>query len=178
MATPTLRCTASVYQEGDVTAQAAWSAADSFRLGMDVPVTASDAVDFPSPGVPRALRVANVYIRADYVSPRWGRMRSIAPHAYAVDPASGAIPLSYVSGTAGQGGVTVEIIDGEGMGKRAVTIDNGSYMIEFQRMNAPFTARASKPGYMPDVKVHPGIVDDMYGYPMNSYLHFTLNPAQ
>jgi len=184
---PAFRCTATVYGEGDVTAKAAWSAAESFRLGMDLPVTASPAVEFESPGVATALRPQNVYIRADYVSARWGAMRNIAPHAYAVDPGGAAVPLAYLSGTVFSGGipgngvvggVTVAIIDGERTGRQDVTRDNGFYMIEFLHLNTPFTAQASKPGYSSDVRTHPGIVDDALGYPSNTSLHFSLAPAQ
>lgn len=180
---PVLRCTAFVFGEGDVTTLSRWSAADSFRLAMDVPVTSTATVDFPTPGVPRALSPANVYVRADYVSLRWGQMRSIAPHAYRVAPSTSAVPLAYIAGQtfagsiggAPLGGVTVEIVDGEGAGSRAVTLEaNGSYMIEFLRLNSPFTAQASKPGYSSDVKSHPGIVDNSLGFPSNSALHFSL----
>lgn len=182
---PLLRCTAFVFGEGDVTALSQWSAADSFRLAMDVPVTATTAVDFPTPGVPRVLRQDDVYVRADYTSPTWRQMRSIAPHAYRVAPSAPAVPLAYISGqtyigsigAAFLGGVTVEIIDGERAGSSAVTLEaNGSYMIEVFRLNAPFTARASKPGYSSDVKSHTGIVDDGIGYPSNTTLHFSLTP--
>jgi hypothetical protein len=186
LTTPTLTCSASLYGEGDVTAKATWSAADSFRLALDVPVTASSAVAFPSPGVPTALRAQNVYIRADYTSPRWGHVRSIAPHAYALDPGGLAVPLAYLSGDVFTGGIpgngvvggaTVEIIDGEGTGKQAVTRDdNGSYLIEFLRLNLPFTARASKSGYSTDVRQHTGIVDDANGYPSNRTLAFSIDP--
>jgi hypothetical protein len=180
---PWLRCTASVFGEGDVTAVSRWSAADSFRLAMDVPVTAAATVDFPTPGVPRALSPANVYIRADYTSPKWGRMRSIAPHAYGVAPSAAAVPLAYIDGQVfvgsiggvPLGGAAVEIVDGEGAGRRALTLEaNGSYMIEFLRLNLPFTARVSKPGYSSEVKSHPGIVDNSLRYPSNIALHFSL----
>jgi hypothetical protein len=176
-ATPQLRCTANLFGEGDVTSGAMWSAAESMRLALDVPVTASTAVEFPSPGVIRVVRDQNVYIRADYVSPRWGKMRNIAPHAFAVQPGGVATPLSAVSGDTQLAGVTVEIVDGEGLGKRAESLVNGFYMIEFLRLNRPFTARASKPGYRPQTKTHPGIVDDATGHPSNAYLHFTLSPV-
>jgi hypothetical protein len=181
-AAPVLRCAATRHGEGDVTALAAWSAADSFRLAMDVPLTPSSAVDFPSPGHPRALRQARVYIRADYGSPQ-GHLRAIAPHAYAVDPGVPAVPLAYLSGmsflglssSAPLGGVLIEIIDGEGKGMTAVTRDdNASYMIEFLRLGAAFTARASKPGHDEDIRVHPGIVNGETGHPANSTLHFYL----
>ncbi len=184
--TPTLTCSASLYGEGDVTAKATWSAADSFRLAMDVPVTASSAVVFKSPGVPTVLRAQNVYIRADYNSPRYGHLRNIAPHAYALDPGGLAVPLAYVTGVVFTGGIpgngvvggaTVEIIDGEGTGKQDVTLDaNGGYMIEFLRLDHPFTARASKPGYSSDVRQNTGIVDDANGYPSNTSLAFSIDP--
>ena len=94
------------------------------------------------------------------------------------------MPLAYVSGFVYSGGgvplgeATVEIIDGEGTGRRAVTlVGNGSWTIEFLRLNAPFTARASKRGYSSEVKTHPGIVDNPLGYPFNSVLHFDLAPS-
>jgi hypothetical protein len=127
--------------------------------------------------MPRVLRPQNVYIRADYVSPLWGSSRNIAPHAYAVETGGAAVPLAYVSGDTQPVGVTVEIIDGEDVGKRAVSReDNGFYMIEFVRLNQPFTMRASKTGYLPLVKAHPGIVDDSLGYPSNTAVHFSLTP--
>ena len=180
-----LRCTASLYGDGDVTALSQWSAAESFRVATSAPFIVSTAVDFPTPGVPRALSAADVYICADYVSPTWGRMHDIAPHAYRVAPSAPAVPLSHVSGSAyvgaiggtTLGGVTVEIIDGEGAGRRGVTLDgNGFYMIEFLRLNSPFTARATRTGYASDVKTHPGIADDSLGYPVNRYLYFSLTP--
>jgi hypothetical protein len=147
---------------------------------MDVPVTASTAVDFPSPGVARPLRRENVYIRADYAV-----TRAIAPHAYTVDPSRPPERLAYLRGdtfisTIGGailGGVNIDIIEGEGVGTHVVSLDaNGSYLIEFLHLNAPFTARASKPGYEISVKAHPGIVDGSSGYPSNNYLHFALIP--
>jgi hypothetical protein len=111
--------------------------------------------------------------------------RGIVPHAYAVDPVLPPVRLSYLSGEtfiesiggATLGGVAIEIIDGEGMGTQVVSRDdNAFYMIEFLRLNAPFTARASKPGYSPSVRTHSGIVDDSHGYPSNNVLHFALTP--
>jgi hypothetical protein len=181
---PTLRCSAFV-SGGDVTTQARWSAADSFRLAMDVPVTASTALDFPSPGVVRPLHRQNVYIRADYTVSASYSPHAIAPHAYTVDPLQPPERLAYLQGetfinTIGGailGGVNIDIIEGEGVGTHVVTLDaNASYLIEFMHLNAPFTARASKPGYASSLKTHPGIVDDSSGYPSNNYLHFALTP--
>jgi hypothetical protein len=126
-----------------------------------------------------------VYIRADYVTPTGGRIRGIAPHAYAVDPTAPAVPLAYVRGDVFLattetvlGGVTVEIIEGEGVGKRAVTLESGSYFFEFLKLGAPFTARASKQGYVTEVKTHPGVIDHPLGFPTNAFLHFNLTPVQ
>ena len=183
-ASPGLVCSASLYGEGDITAQSL-----VVRGGVvpseDLPVTASPDVVFRSPGVPTALRAQNVYIRADYDSPTWAPMRNIAPHAFAIDPGGSAVPLAYLAGQVFTGGIpgngtvggaTVEITEGEGAGRRAVTLDNGYYMLEFLRLDAPFTARASKTGYTTDVRAHPGIVDNSDGYPMNQSLHFTIEP--
>ena len=175
----------AVYDGRDVTQRSRWSAAESFRLAMDVPVSASTAVDFPLPGVPHAVRRQNVYIRADYPVTDGYSARSIAPHAYRLDPSQPPEALSFLSGDAYSnvvggailGGVNIDIIEGESAGAHAVTLDaNGSYMIEFLRLNAPFTARASKSGYLTTVKQHPGIVDDSNGYPSNTFLHFALTP--
>lgn len=175
----TLRCSASLYQEGDVTESATWSAAEAFSPAMDVPLPSSSAVVFPTPGVVQVLRPQNVYVRADYLSPRWGHVRSIASHAYGLHPGRPAVPLAYLAGGTGPGGVTVEIIEGEDTGRKRVSRDdNGSYMIEFLRLGAPFTVRASRAGYVPEVKTHPGIVDDVLGYPSNSTVYFTLSPLQ
>jgi hypothetical protein len=186
-ASPTLRCTAFLDGEGDVTAQSHWAAAESFRLAMAVPFTApSTAVDFPVPGTPRVLRPQNVYIRAEYDSPVSGFRRNIALLAYALSSDGTATPLTSIQGLAfngpiggtALGGVTVEIIDGEGAGKQALTSDaNGSYMIEFLHLNAPFTVRASKVGYVSDVKAIPPITGGPYLLTQTS-IHFSLSPAQ
>jgi len=39
---------------------------------------------------------------------------------------------------------------------------------------APFAIRASKDGYLPDVKTHPGIVNSASGFPTNTTIHFNL----
>src|SRR5262245_11421642 len=81
---PALRCSAALGGV-DVTTQARWSAADSFLLAFGNPgPSPSTAVDFPSPGVARPLRRANVYIRVDYAATT--HTSSIAPHSYTVDP--------------------------------------------------------------------------------------------
>ncbi len=179
-----LRCSASAYPVGDVTGVARWSAAESFREAMDVPTTSSTAVEFPAPGVPKAIRRQNVYIRADYIyAPTGFPLRSIAPHAYAVDPTMPAQPRAYLTGftyvgsVGGKqlGGVAIDIIEGAAAGKHVVSRDNASYMIEFLPLNARFTARASKPGYSADVRTHSGIVD-VNGFPSSNFLHFALMP--
>jgi hypothetical protein len=140
-------------------------------------------VDFPSPGVVRALRRENVYIRADYTASYF--TRAIAPLAYTVDPSRPPERLAYLQGTTSidtnggaiLGGVNIDLFEGEGVGTHVVSLDaNGSYMIEFLHLNAPFTARASRPGYASSVKTHPGIVVNSMGYPSNNYLHFALTP--
>ena len=150
---------------------------------MDLPVTASDAVVFRSPGVPTVVAARNVYIRADYTNTSGcGQARNIAPHAYAVMPGGAVVPLAYIAGAVYDGpgttssnqlsDATVEIVDGESAGKRATTISNGSFMIEFLQMGQPFTIRASKAGYSTDTQTSPGIVDDA-GYP--SGISFTFH---
>jgi hypothetical protein len=179
---PDLRCRVFVYGEGDVTNAASWSAADSFRLAMDVPVTPSDAVVFKTPGVPTVLRSANIYIRADYDSPRYGHLRAAAFNEYAVAPLQAAVPLAYLSGFVRADGVdnladaTVEIISGPDAGKRATSNSVGFYMVEFVPLGQPFTIRASKPGYTSDTQDHGGIVNDSAGFPSNATIHFQLKP--
>lgn len=180
----TLRCSASVYAQGDATAAARWSAADSFREAADVPQPHSSAVEFTAPGVVRVLRRQNIYIRADYtLSDSGSTIRNIAPHAYAVTPSEPPERLAYVTGftyadsIGGRllGGVTLDITSGEGAGIHVATReDNASYMIEFLHLNVPFTIRATKSCYSPDVRSHPGIADDALGYPSNNFLHFAL----
>jgi hypothetical protein len=187
VAGPPLACTATLPGEGDVTASAAWSAAESFRLAMDLPVTASSAVVFREPGVPTAISARNVYIRADYYSPRWRfNSRSIASHAYALTPDGGATPLAYISGGVYAGptatssalpDAAVTIVAGEGLGKGAMTGVNGSFMIEFLRLGEPFTIQASKAGYTTDAHQSPGIVDNA-GSPSNTSFQFSLQPAR
>jgi hypothetical protein len=113
-------------------------------------------------------------------------MRSIAAHAYALSPGAVAVPLAYISGDVYAGptasyaavidGATVEIVTGESAGKRAVTIANGSFMIEFLRLGQPFTIRASKPGYTSDSHDHPGVVDSEGGFPTNTGIQFHIQP--
>jgi hypothetical protein len=180
-----LRCSAVYYPGGtDVTAQAQWSAADSFTLAMDTLLTPSSAVTFKTPGVATALVAANVWIRADYVISYGAPIRNIEPHAFAVAPGRAAVPLAYLSGTVSNGGVpgsgpvgdaTVEIIAGAGAGRRTTTLSsNGAYWFDFMPMNTPFTVMASKAGFNSDTRTHAGIADDASGYPSNSYLHFAL----
>lgn len=187
---PPLACTASFAGDGDVTALASWSAADSFALAMDLPVTPSDAVVFRAPGVPTATRAGNVYLRADYTSPHWAgyHSRNIAPHAYAMTPGGSAEPLAYLSGNVFAatpapgapvvGGATVTIVSGEGAGRSTKTLDNGAYWFEFVHLGRPFTIRASKDGYVSDTRDHPGIVDDTLGYPSNSSIALVILPAR
>jgi hypothetical protein len=173
---PSFRCTAFRFGEGDVTARVSWSAADSSRLAMDAPVTRSSVVDFPTPGVPRILQPGAVYIRADYLTQDSGPIRDVAPNSYLVTPGEASVPAASISGaTTGVGGATIEIIDGEGAGRRTVSReDNAYFTIEFLRLGAPFTIRASKDGYIPDVQTHPGIVNSASGFPTNTTIHFSL----
>lgn len=169
-----------------MTARASWTAAGSFREAMDLPVPASDAVTFPAPGVVRANRGANVYIRADYQSSRWGHVRSIAPFAYEVSPDARPNVLAYLTGITylGSGpdmigGVTVEIVEGSSIGRRVLSLDHGSYMLEFVHILSPFVIRASKVGYVSDTREHPGIaIDPNYDVPTNTSMHFQLSPRQ
>jgi len=67
------------------------------------------------------------------------------------------------------GGADVEIIQGEGQGKHAVTLGaNGSYMLEFLRLNEPFSMRASMKEYSSESKDNPGF--DTPSTPMHFYL--------
>ncbi len=155
---PALTCTATVLGPGDVTPTATWSAVESLAAAEDPAVNPSSAVVFLTPGVPTALRTANVYIRADYNS-RWGThsFRFSAP--YQLTPGGDVIPLALfpvlvLSGPCvaapcdAVGGATVEIIEGEGVGKSATTTSyGGSAVLEFLHLHLPFTVRASKSGY-------------------------------
>ena len=49
-----LICTAEFGSEGDVTARATWSAAESYEAANDLPLPASNVVEFIAPGVVRA----------------------------------------------------------------------------------------------------------------------------
>lgn len=169
-----------------MTAKAAWTAAESIREAWDLPVPVSSAVTFPSPGVVQAVRRANIYVRADYLDQAARKTRDYTIHAYAIDPTSPPVPLAYISGStyaagtppAPLGGVTVEIIDGDRMGTRAVTLDNGAFLLEFMRLGTPFTMRASRAGYRTAELTHPGVVDNALGYPANAFLRFDLVPIQ
>src|SRR5829696_1053739 len=181
-----LACSATLFGEGDVTERASWTAAGSFREAMDLPVPASDAVTFPAPGVVRAHRAANVYIRADYQSPRWGHVRDIAPFAYGLSPEARPEVLAYLvgitylgSGPDVLGGVTVEVVEGASTGRRAASRDHGSYMLEFLPVLSPLLIRASKAGYVSDTRGHPGIaIDSNFATPTNTTVLFHLAPGQ
>jgi hypothetical protein len=185
--TSTLACRASFGNDGEVTASASWSAADSFALATNLPVTASDAVVFRSPGVPTPLTARNVYIRADYDSSRYGHVRNIALHAYGLAPGEAPVPLAYLSGGVYEGAAgasptvpsaTVAIVAGEGAGKTASTNVVGYYTIEFLRLGGSFTIRAGKDGDSTDTREHPGIVDGPSGYPSNASLDFNIGPPR
>lgn len=69
------------------------------------------------------------------------------------------------------GGAAVEIIEGEGQGKRALTLEaNGHYMSEFLRLNVPLTVRVSKVGYTAEVKTQTGFLDRF------PHINFNLSP--
>ncbi|HXB57527.1 MAG TPA: carboxypeptidase-like regulatory domain-containing protein [Vicinamibacteria bacterium] len=168
-------CTALRYPDY-VTNLAAWSTSgDEFGLAppLDPPVAV-----FTSPGVVTPLRQGNIYVRAKFA----GEYGS-SPHSYAVDPSAPPVVLAPLSGQVYEDNgkytaipdVTVEIIDGAyNTGKRAMTLSNGFYNIDHLRMAVPFTARASRPGYQTQVLTHPGLTDDINGYPDNNSLHFYL----
>jgi Carboxypeptidase regulatory-like domain len=182
-----LGCIATFADDNDVTARASWSAADSFDLVTSGPVIASDAVVFRSPGVPTALSARNVYIRADYTSPKYGHRSGFASHAYALTPGGEPIPLASISGAVFEGppslstavpNATITILAGEGNGRSATTGVSGSFRIEFLRLGQPFTIRASKAGYSTDTRDHSGIVDDSFGYPSNASVQFNIQPVR
>jgi hypothetical protein len=180
---PTLACTATVLGEGDVTARAARSAADSFSAIGDQPVRSTNAVVFRTPGVPTVTAPHEFYIRADCDAP-YGQTSDVAAHAFSLTPDGSAVPLAYVAGSVRSAavgalaGATVEIVSGEGQGKTSLTIENGAYMIEFLRLGRPFTVRASKAGYTSETRTIPGVVDDASGYPSNASIDFDLEPSK
>lgn len=171
---PSVRCAATVFGVGDVTAQTRWWASSTFVF----PDESKDVIFFAA-GTVTAVQRADVYIRGDYRNSGGGLLSGLAPHSYAMTPGEAPVPLAYVTGQVnvpGLGGATVEIIDGEGKGKKDVSRDNGFFMIEHVRLGAPFTIRASKDGYVPEVKTNSGIIDDVFGYPANNTMQFTLTP--
>jgi len=188
LTSPTLGCVASFLDEAEVTGRSSWSAADSLELSSGPAVTASDAVVFRTPGIPTALSARNVYIRADYTSPRYGHVHAIAGHAYAIAPGEAAVPLAYISGQVFEGvpgvgtpavpNAAVAIVAGEGAGRSETTGASGGYRIEFLRLGQPFTIRASKAGYSTDTREHPGVVDDPQGHPSNTSISFTIQPVR
>ena len=180
---PILACTATVFDEGDVTATAVWSAADSVSAVGDQPVRATDAVVFRLPGVPTVTAPHQFYVRADYDNSH-GHSSDIATHSYALTPDGMVTPLAYVSGTVRSpatgplAGATIEIVSGEGFGKTAITIDNGFYLIEFLRLGRSFSLRASKTGYTSQTRTIAGIIDDALGNPSNNSIDFDLQPVK
>jgi hypothetical protein len=170
-----VRCAASVFGVGDVTSQTRWWASEQFVF----PTESTDVIFFGA-GLVTALQPADVYIRGEYRTAGGGTLTALAPHSYHMVPGQTPVPLAYLTGQVnvpGLGGATVEIVDGEGAGKRDVTRDNGFFMIEHLRFGTPFTVRASKDGYAPEVKSNSGIIDDVYGFPSNNTINFTLAPV-
>ncbi len=169
---PSLRCTASVFGTGNVTSQTKWWASEIYVF-----TTESSGVVFFAPGIVTAVRSTNIYVRGEYRNSGGGVLRAVAPHSYEMTPGGAPVPLAYVSGQVnvpGLGGATVEVIDGEGTGKRDLTRDNGFYMIEHMKLGVPFTLRASRDGYASESKTNSGIVDDVFGVPANNTVNFTL----
>jgi hypothetical protein len=161
-----------VFGVGDVTLQTRWWASETFVFS-----TESTGVVFFASGIVTAVRPADVYIRGEYRNAGGGMLGGLAPHSYEMTPGATPVPLAYVSGQVnvpGLGGATVEITDGEGKGKQDLTRENGFYMIEHLRLGASFTIRASKDGYVPEVKMNSGIIDDVYGLPANNTINFTV----
>lgn len=177
-ATSAVNCTVSMWFAGqgdvDVTRDATWFVTDS-NLVFDTP---SSVAAVSAPGVFIPIRPGNISIQASYLGDR-----QAAPHTYAVDPNSPAVALapylmgfvSELDGTTPIAGVRVEIAnDGADSGKSDITRVNGYYFINHVRMNTPLTVRASKAGFVSSVQTHPGITDNVYGYPGNNFLHFRL----
>lgn len=170
-----VRCRATVFGVGDVTSRTRWWATESFAATAE-----TSAVVFFGAGLATAVQPATVYIRGEYRNEGGGMLAGLAPHSYDMRPGGTPVALAYVSGQVnvpGLGGATVEIIEGEGSGKRDVTRDSGFFMIEHLKLRAPFTIRASKQGFVPEVKTNSGIIDDVYGFPSNNTVNFTLATA-
>ncbi len=170
-----VRCTASVFGVGNVTSQTRWWATETLGATTD-----TSAVVFFGAGLATAVQPVSVYIRGEYRNEGGGTLAGLAPHSYQMTPAGTPVPLAYVSGQVnapGLGGATVEIVEGEGAGKRDVTRDSGFFMIEHLKLGAPFTIRASKAGYVPELKTNSGIIDDVYGFPANNTVNFALATA-
>lgn len=170
-----MRCAATVFGIGNVTSQTRWRASETLAG-----TTETTAVVFFGAGLVTAVRPADIYIRGEYRNEGGGILAGVAPHSYRMTPGGAPVPLAYVSGQVnvpGLTGATVEIVDGEGTGKRDLTRDNGFYMIEHMKLGAPFAIRASRQGYMPEVKANSGIIDDVYGLPANNTVNFNLASA-
>jgi hypothetical protein len=150
----------------------------------------SDAVEFSPAGLVTATRAANIYVRADYVSPVWGTRANHTVLAYAVAPGASPVLLAELMITATLGdrgafgdhsGIRAEIVAGEGQGRSCVTIANGFCGIEFLRLDRPFSVRVSRPGYKSDTQDRPGITLVEAGgvsFPSGQSVFFTLSPQQ
>ena len=175
---PQLRCVAFRFDVGDLTNRVSWSGADSFRLATDAILTPSATIDFPTPGVPRILKPGGVFIRADFMPGTPQFKKAVAPIQYVVAPGEPAMPASYLSISTSVGGATVEIVEGEGAGRTWVTREDNPFLIaDFFRLQRPFTIRASKAGYEPDVQHHPGIILNA-GYPQNHSVRLVLRKLE
>jgi hypothetical protein len=167
-----VRCLASMFGRGDLTAEVDWWASEAFIFPME-----SDEVVFHEPGLLTPLRPTNIYIRTR-------NPVGLSPLSFAVSPTEPAVPTASIHGnTLDQAGspladVTVEIIHGPDAGKRPTPILNPhAYTFEHLQLWTPRIFRASKMGYHDDIQEHSGI-EVVDGYPRNTALHFRLRPRE
>jgi hypothetical protein len=174
-----VRCTVTLWELGrgerDVTKTATWLVS---ATPLSFTPTSLAAVMAPGVIVPR--RVGDISIFVEHAT-----SRTVANYSFAVGPERQAVPLApylmgFVSGPAapvGIGGAKVEIVDGPDAGKSDTTRDNGYYFINHVRMDAPFTVRVSKPGFITVLRSHPGIVASGPTLQPQATLHVDLTPV-
>jgi hypothetical protein len=166
----------------EVTSAARWWATEEAASAIE-----SNAVTFTAPGLARPVRPAMLYVRAEYVSARFGGPhRTVSSFSYAFNPTARARALALFLGfvyeralpTAGGSvliGARIELNFSDGSRREQLNNANGQYAFEHVPAASPFVIRASKPGYLTREVQHDGIGVSEFG-PSNRVLNLILMP--
>jgi hypothetical protein len=167
-----VECTAWLAGEGDVTIAAQWSGFE-FSGNTFTEANDSDAVSFPTAGVAVPAKPANLYIRARYISQRWGFYGPFIArtlYSYGFDPKQPvAVLANFIvcvkeRSSAGPWITGARIELGLPDGQRRERINEiGCVGFEHVPIATPLLIRASKAAYAPYEARHPGIQRGEFG---------------